>query len=284
MPLAPVPMSPTTLSASLVMRGSSGTTAGVLVVPARGVERRALERPPCPGMAGSFMRLRIPTAMITVPGADLVAAVGADAPSATRSSSHSARARRRCGTARRRRGRTGRAIASRCWRISSPERVARRRDVVHLLEHRHVDVRLDVAHHARVAVPVPGAADAAGLVDQADAVDARACAAARRRRRRRCRAPMIATSTSSVTGSRSAYRRERILAVLGDAVVVRQVADRRPRRHHALVALGLVLRPDRLRIEVRRLVVGCHHPPPPELQRAAGNRVSAPVMSMRGAR
>ena len=34
-------------------------------------------------------------------------------------------------------------------------------DVVELLEHRHVDVRLDVAHHPGVAVPVPGAPDAA---------------------------------------------------------------------------------------------------------------------------
>src|SRR5262245_30139196 len=52
------------------------------------------------------------------------------------------------------------------------ERVASGGDVAHLLEHRHVDVRLDVAHDARVPVPVPGAADPAGLVDQADVVDA----------------------------------------------------------------------------------------------------------------
>ena len=51
--------------------------------------------------------------------------------------------------------------------------VALGRDVVELLQHREVDVRLDVAHHARVAVPVPGAADAAGLVDDADPLDAR---------------------------------------------------------------------------------------------------------------
>ena len=32
------------------------------------------------------------------------------------------------------------------------------RHVVHLLEERHVGVRLDVAHGPRVAIPVPGAA------------------------------------------------------------------------------------------------------------------------------
>ena len=45
------------------------------------------------------------------------------------------------------------------------ERIPVGGDVVELLEHREVDVRLDVAHHARVAVPVPGSADAARLVE-----------------------------------------------------------------------------------------------------------------------
>ncbi len=52
------------------------------------------------------------------------------------------------------------------------EGIAPGRDVVELLEHRHVDVGLDVAHHARIAVPVPGASDATGLVDDADPFDA----------------------------------------------------------------------------------------------------------------
>ena len=52
------------------------------------------------------------------------------------------------------------------------EGVAPGGDVVELLEHGQVDVRLDVAHHARVAVPVPGAPDAARLVDDADPLDA----------------------------------------------------------------------------------------------------------------
>ena len=54
-----------------------------------------------------------------------------------------------------------------------PARVPHRRDVTHLLEHGHVEVRLDVTHHARVTVPVPGAADPPGLVDQDDSLDAR---------------------------------------------------------------------------------------------------------------
>jgi hypothetical protein len=62
-------------------------------------------------------------------------------------------------------------MAWRCRRISSPN-VPTGRDAVELLQHREVDVRLDVAHHPGVAVPVPGAADAAGLVDDADPLDA----------------------------------------------------------------------------------------------------------------
>ena len=47
-----------------------------------------------------------------------------------------------------------------------------RRDVAELLEQRQVDVRLDVAQRARVAVPVPRAAEVAALLDDADVVDA----------------------------------------------------------------------------------------------------------------
>ncbi len=51
------------------------------------------------------------------------------------------------------------------------EGVAPGGDVVELLEHGDVHVRLDVAHHPRIAVPVPGAPDATGLVDDADPLD-----------------------------------------------------------------------------------------------------------------
>ncbi len=46
--------------------------------------------------------------------------------------------------------------------------VAVSRDVAELLEHGDVDVRLDVAHDAGVAVPIPGPADPSGLIDDAD--------------------------------------------------------------------------------------------------------------------
>ena len=46
------------------------------------------------------------------------------------------------------------------------------RDVAGLLEQRQVDVGLDVALRPRVAVPVPGAAEVAALLDDADVVDA----------------------------------------------------------------------------------------------------------------
>jgi hypothetical protein len=52
-------------------------------------------------------------------------------------------------------------------------RVSLCRHIAGLLEQGHVDVRLDVASDARVAVPVPGAADVARLVHQAHVVDAR---------------------------------------------------------------------------------------------------------------
>ena len=67
------------------------------------------------------------------------------------------------------------------------EGVALARDVAELLEHGEVDVRLDVAHDAGVAVPVPGAADAAGLVDDANAFDAGLAQVALRWSRRQCR-------------------------------------------------------------------------------------------------
>ena len=47
------------------------------------------------------------------------------------------------------------------------------RHVADLFEQRQVHVRLDVARCARVAVPVPGAAEVAALLDHADVVDAR---------------------------------------------------------------------------------------------------------------
>ena len=44
-------------------------------------------------------------------------------------------------------------------------------DVLELFEQRQVDVRLDVARHARVTVPIPGTAEVASLLDDADVLD-----------------------------------------------------------------------------------------------------------------
>src|SRR5262249_18277668 len=50
-------------------------------------------------------------------------------------------------------------------------RVLLRRHVAELLEQRQIDVRLDITGRARVAVPVPGPAHVATLLDQPDIVD-----------------------------------------------------------------------------------------------------------------
>jgi hypothetical protein len=47
------------------------------------------------------------------------------------------------------------------------------RDAAELLEQRQIDVRLDVAHRAGVAVPVPGAPEVAALLDDPDVLYAR---------------------------------------------------------------------------------------------------------------
>ena len=148
-----------------------GRAAGVLVVPPGGVERLALEvlHPRDPGQLHEVEdpgRHRRGTG----PGSRRRGRCGS--PSASRRSSHS-------------------LVSTPVWNSASSTRpyfvrdrvevpadlvagrVARRGDVVHLLEHRHVDVGLDVAQHAGVAVPVPGPADPAGLVDQPDPLHAR---------------------------------------------------------------------------------------------------------------
>ena len=52
-----------------------------------------------------------------------------------------------------------------CSRISGAGAYFRRGHVAHLLQQRQVHVALDVAGRARVAVPVPGAAEVAALLD-----------------------------------------------------------------------------------------------------------------------
>ena len=227
MALAPVPMMPTTLSAS-----SSwwvvGTTARVPVVPTRGMERRALERLH-PRDRRDLHQVEDPDGHDHVPGVDLVAAIGVDHPA--RAGSRPTRSSRtpvwnNAASTRSNR----RAIASTYSRISSPKRVALRRDVLHLLEHRHVAVRLDVAHDPGIAVPVPRPADAARpgrSVRMASIPRLRSCAPATTPG---MPAPMIATSTSSVTGSRSVIGVKGSARYFANGLVASEVADRCPRR------------------------------------------------------
>ena len=51
-------------------------------------------------------------------------------------------------------------------------RVLLLRDVAELFEEREIDVRLDVAHRAGIAIPVPRAAEVAALLDQPDVLHA----------------------------------------------------------------------------------------------------------------
>ena len=60
------------------------------------------------------------------------------------------------------------AVRKDFWRL----RVFFGRHIAGFFEHRQVGIRLHVTRGARVAVPVPGATKVAGLVDDADAVDA----------------------------------------------------------------------------------------------------------------
>ena len=75
-----------------------------------------------------------------------------------------------------------RALAMRwqCSKISGAYDVLLRRHVAGLFEQRQVDHRRGVAHRARVAVPVPRAAEVAAALDDAHVVDARPASAARR--------------------------------------------------------------------------------------------------------
>ena len=125
------------------------------------------------------------------------------------------------------------------------ERVALGGDVVELLEHRDVDVRLDVAHHARVAVPVPGAPDAARLVDDADPLDA---GLAEVGAGEDPGDPPAHDHDIDLVGDRVALddRCERVVAVAGEVLVGLQVADVGAAGDQPLVALGEVLGADGL--------------------------------------
>src|ERR1700684_995599 len=97
-------------------------------------------------------------------------------------------------------------------------------DVAELLEQREVDVRLDIAHHARVAVPVPGTPDPTRLVDDADPLDA---GLAELGPDRDSGDPSAHDHDIDLVdhGSALGDRRERIVTVTGEVLVGLQVAD-----------------------------------------------------------
>ncbi len=123
-------------------------------------------------------------------------------------------------------------------------------DVVELLEHRDVHVRLDVAHDPRVSVPVPGAADAARLIDDADPLDAGLAEVGARQH------PGDAAADDQDVDfvvDRVAVGPwcERVVAVPREVGVVLQVTDLGPAFDQPAVAFGQVLGADGLLVETR---------------------------------
>ena len=144
------------------------------------------------------------------------------------------------------------AIASRWLQDLLAERVTPGGDVVELLEHRHVDVRLDVAHHPGVPVPVPGAPDAARLVDDADPLDA---GLAELGAGEHPGDPPAHDHDVDLVDDRVALdeRRERVVTVAGEVLVGPQVADVGAAGDQPLVAFGEVLGTDGFGVVAARL-------------------------------
>ena len=119
------------------------------------------------------------------------------------------------------------------------EGVAPGGDVVEFFEHRQVLVGLDVAHHPRVAIPVPGAADPACRIDDPDARDTGLAEMSAREQ------PGDAASDDhhvGIVGDGLPLddRREGVGPVPRDELVVRQIADGRPAGNEPPVALRAV--------------------------------------------
>ena len=138
------------------------------------------------------------------------------------------------------------------------ERVALARDVVELLQHRHVDVRLDIAHHPGVLVPVPGAPDASGLVDDADPPEAGLAELGAGQHPGD--APTHDHHVDFVDDRVAVdHRCERVTPVAGEALVGPQIADGGAVGDQPLVPLGQVLGADGLWVvALRRRGDSCH--------------------------
>ena len=209
--------------------GLVGTTTGVLVVPTRGMERAALERLH-PRDHRQLHQVEDPDRHHQIPSADLVAPIGSDHP--TRPTLVPL-ARLHTGVEQRRIDEIE-PVGDRLEVFADllTEGVPRLRDVTRLLEHRHVAVRLDVAHHTRIAVPVPGPADTAGVVDHADAIQTRLAQVGTGHHARHPRTDDrdVDVLDHRITPS---HGRERIRLVLREHLVTGQIPDRGPTLHGA---------------------------------------------------
>ena len=129
-------------------------------------------------------------------------------------------------------------------------RVAPCRDVVEFLEHGEVDVGLDVAHHARVAIPVPGSAHATGLIDDPYALHT---GVAQLDAGEEPRDPAADNDDVDFVDDWLAlcHRREGVVAVVGETLVGAQVQDVGAAGDQPFVPFGEVFGADLLRVEGR---------------------------------
>ena len=149
---------------------SVGVAARVAVVPAAGVEGVAFIALDA-GNAGQLRPVQRPVGHDDEARAHAVAAVGGDDPSAFVLAPGDRLDRRL-------KARVAIEIelltdAPRVREDFRRERVLLLRDIAGLLEQRQIDVRLDIALRAGIAVPVPGAAEVSAFLDHADVLHAR---------------------------------------------------------------------------------------------------------------
>ena len=153
----------------LVHRRARGIAAGVVVIPPAGVERMSLEAFDA-RYARQFGDVQRPGAHADELRGEGVAAVGVDDPARIRLVPFQISDL----------GMKQRVVVEAKLRADAPAmredlgrmRVFLRRHVPGFLEQRHVDHRRRIALRAGIAVPVPGAAEIAALLDDADIPDA----------------------------------------------------------------------------------------------------------------
>ena len=216
----------------------AGPAPGEAVVPPRGVERAAGEVVH-PRNGRQFHEIEDSDSQYVETAGQFVAPIGVDLPAAGIVVPHGFR------DAGVEQG-VGNQVEPVCDRLQMQayflaEGVAPAGDVVEFLKHGQVLIRLDVAHHAGIPVPVPGAPDAPGLVDDPDALDARL---AQMRTRENSGDTTADDDHVGVVDDRLALgvRGEGIGPVAGRVLISGQIADGGAAWNEALVALREVLR------------------------------------------